>query len=189
MSLLFVANSADANWNANWLNTAGVHWQSQPPKENDDIGVSVYCGFAGFSGRTRVMLSLQNRTSHVVTLETDRLMSPSNEEIKKVELMMPAFRGRLSGLLLRSKVSLKKDYQQAIERDLTCRLLEAKKQQLPDFQPELGAGVCVKNKFDFSPGDQLDASFDFVVPHYQIKVFRMNIAGQNYSFSCGDSKP
>lgn len=180
--LFFLQVPSFANWQIRWIKDATVEWQKNAPQAEDPIGVSVYCGFAGFSKRTRVMISLQNRGQGPLCVKTSELIGLSTEEGKKLELHMPAVRGGrglLRGLMRMEKKGQK--YAMNVNKNFSCRKLMAKNSRLEDFDSAAKDSLCIEKNIPFGPGDVFEISYDFSVPFVKLGEFSLQLPG-----SCED---
>jgi hypothetical protein len=164
---------AFANWDASWLKSADVHWQGRAPAAQDQAGVAVFCGYASFSKRTRVLVTVQNRADTTLCLSPENLITPSNSIKRRIVESAPALRARIVRAVQRTHLDHKMKPQE-LESNVSCRYLRSSSQNLPRLEgigENENAKDCQAQRLELAVGDVFEASFDFSVPLVDLDEF------------------
>jgi len=174
---------AFANWNENWMNATEVQWQGTKPRAADQTGIAVYCGFGRSTQRTKVFLTLQNRSASPLCFYPAQTVSLTPNEMKKVDDSLPTTNRGVMHSALRTHLKLKKFADERLRTNFDCRVLNPQDELLPKFTHDKAPGSCNEAKVSLPPDGIFEISYEFYVPYLALGEFSVPVPA-----ACDDSK-
>lgn len=187
LSLLLFSLFSSVAWpnvDTSWSQPGEVVWHKQNLAGKDQasaqVAVSVFCGFANFSKRSQVLISVENRGPEALCLNGSTVLLPTDQQISAIKMSLPPLRGRLARAVTHSKLSAREIFNQTVQTNMSCRHLRSNSTLLIPMALDRDHPDCFLPDEKLLAGEvfELNATFSALLDINDFQVELPHLCGQ-----------